>query len=63
MIFAIQQVSGEDPNIQFKRLYLCSKTDIVDLLENTYIEEFLSFDNGIYTNIDDPFLFSFIYAN
>jgi hypothetical protein len=32
-------------------------------LEEGYLDDFLSYDDGIDTNIDDPFLLSYIYAN
>lgn len=62
MIALVQKIDGSD-DIEFKRLYLCSRTDIIYLLENEYIDDFLTYDNGVDTNIDDPFLLSYIYAN
>lgn len=62
MIALVQKIDGGD-DIEFKRLYLCSRTDIIYLLENEYIDDFLTYDNGVDTNIDDPFLLSYIYAN
>lgn len=64
MIIAIQETQEtEVTNILFKRLYLCAKKDPIELLETEYISDFISYDNGIPTNINDPFLLSFIYAN
>jgi hypothetical protein len=58
MIIAIQQIDKEVPNIQFKRLYLCSQ-----MIEDEYIDDFITYDDGIPANINDPFLLSYIYAN
>jgi hypothetical protein len=63
MIVAFEKVGDEAPNLQFKRLYLCSKTNPMYLLENEFIDDFLSYDDGVPADINDPFLLSFIYAN
>lgn len=63
MIIAIQQIDVEAPNIQFKRLYLCSQLNILELIEDEYIDDFITYDDGIPAAINDPFLLSYIYAN
>lgn len=63
MIIAVEQIDKEVPNIQFKRLYLCSKIDILELLEDEYIDDFITYDDGIPAKLNDPFLLSYIYAN
>jgi hypothetical protein len=63
MIIAVQQIDKHADDIEFKRLYLCSKKDMIKELEEGYLDDFLSYDDGIDTNIDDPFLLSYIYAN
>jgi hypothetical protein len=62
MIAALEKIDGM-PSLEFKRLYLCSRVNIIELLENEYIDDFLTYDNGIETDVDDPFLLSYIYAN
>ena len=62
MIAALEKIDGM-PSLEFKRLYLCSRTDVITLLENEYIDDFLTYDNGIEADVDDPFLLSYIYAN
>lgn len=63
MIVAFEKVGDDAPNLQFKRLYLCARTNPIDIIENEFIEDFLSYDNGVPADIDDPFLLSFLYAN
>lgn len=63
MIVAVEKIDKHLKNIEFKRLYICSRIDIIKLLETEYLDDFLSYDNGIDTDIDDPFLLSFIYDN
>jgi hypothetical protein len=63
MIIAIQQIDKEVPNIQFKRLYLCFQMNILEMIEDEYIDDFITYDDGIPANINDPFLLSYIYAN
>ena len=63
MIIAVQQIDKDINGVDFKRLYLCSNTNIIDLLEHEYIDDFITYDNGVDTNINDPFLLSYIYAN
>jgi len=63
MIIAVQQIDKELGDIEFKRLYLCSRIDIIKELEEGYLDDFLSYDNGVDTDINDPFLLSYIYAN
>ncbi len=63
MIIAIQQIDKKVPNIQFKRLYLCSQMNILEMIEDEYIDDFITYDDGIPANINDPFLLSYIYAN
>ena len=61
MIILVQEL--EAANIQFKRLYLCSKTDPIKILEENYLDDFISYDDGVYADINDPFLLSYIYSN
>lgn len=63
MIIAVEQINKQVPNIQFKRLYLCSNIDILELLENEYIDDFITYDDGINAELNDPFLLAHIYAN
>ena len=63
MIIYVQEIEPRVSNIQFKRLYLCSKKDCLKLLENEFIDDFITYDDGIPANINDPFLLSYIYAN
>jgi len=63
MIIAVHQIDKHADDIEFKRLYLCSSKDIIKELENGYLDDFLSYDNGVDTDINDPFLLSYIYAN
>lgn len=63
MIIYVQEITKGMSNIQFKRLYLCSQKDCIKLIEDEYIDDFITYDDGIPTNINDPFLLSFIYAN
>jgi hypothetical protein len=63
MIICVQEISPEASNIQFKRLYLCSKKDCLKLIETEFFDDFLSYDDGVATDINDPFLLSYIYAN
>lgn len=63
MIVSVQEIESEASNIQFKRLYLCSRKDCLKLLEDEYIDDFLSYDDGVKAEINDPFLLSYIYAN
>lgn len=63
MIIAVEQIDKGIPNIQFKRLYLCSNIDILELLEDEYIDNFITYDDGIPAKLNDPFLLSYIYAN
>lgn len=63
MIIAVEQINKQVPNIQFKRLYLCSNIDILELLENEYIDDFITYDDGIHAELNDPFLLEHIYAN
>jgi hypothetical protein len=63
MIIAVQQIDKEIGDVEFKRLYLCSRIDIIKELEEGYLDDFLSYDNGIDADINDPFLLSYIYAN
>lgn len=63
MIVSVESIDKDIANVQFKRLYICSRVDIIKLLETEYLDNFLSYDNGIDTDINDPFLLSFIYEN
>ena len=63
MIVSVQEIEPGASNIQFKRLYLCSKKDCLKLLEDEYLDDFLSYDDGVKAEINDPFLLSYIYAN
>lgn len=63
MIIVVEQIDKHREDIMFKRLYLCSNSDIMYLLENEYLDDFITYDNGVDTNINDPFLLSYIYAN
>ena len=63
MIIGIEQMDKVVPNIQFKRLYLCSKLNILEMIEDEYIDDFITYDDGIPAAINDPFLLSYIYAN
>lgn len=63
MIIVVEQIDKHREDIMFKRLYLCSNSDILYLLENEYIDDFITYDDGIDANINDPFLLSYIYAN
>lgn len=63
MIVYVKEISEEGSNIQFKRLYLCSRKDCLKLLEDEYLDDFITYDNGIEADINDPFLLLHIYAN
>lgn len=63
MIIYVQEITQGMSNIQFKRLYLCSQKDCIKLIEDEYLDDFITYDDGIPTNINDPFLLSYIYAN
>ena len=63
MIIVVEEIVKHKEDMLFKRLYLCSNTDILYLLENEYLDDFITYDNGIDANINDPFLLSYIYAN
>lgn len=63
MIIVVEEIDKHKQDMLFKRLYLCSNTDILYLLENEYLDDFITYDDGIDANINDPFLLSYIYAN
>jgi hypothetical protein len=63
MIIAFEKVGKDVLGVDFKRLYLCAKKDPMYLLETEFLDDFLSYDDGVPTHIDDPFLLSFIYSN
>jgi hypothetical protein len=63
MIISVHPIPETDPNIQFQVIYLCTKMDPIDLLSTSYINDFISDDEGVDGGIDDPFLLSYIYAN
>lgn len=63
MIIVVEEIDKHKEDMLFKRLYLCSNTDILYLLENEYLDDFITYDDGIDANINDPFLLSYIYAN
>lgn len=63
MIISVHPIEERDSNIQFQVIYLCTKRDPVDLLNTSYINDFISDDEGVVGGIDDPFLLSFIYTN
>jgi hypothetical protein len=63
MIICVQEISEQVSNIQFKRLYLCSQKDCMKIIEDEYLDEFITYDDGIPADINDPFLLSYIYSN
>lgn len=62
MIIKIVPLDGS-PNIHFEVVYLCTHMHPNDILKDIDLDLFISNDVGIKADVNDPFLFNYIYAN
>ena len=63
MIIRLHKIDETEQHLDFDVLFLCIKRDPQELLSNEYIDDFITHDDGIQANPNDPFLLSYIYAN
>lgn len=63
MIIRLHKIDETEAHLDFDILFLCIKRDPQELLMNEYIDDFITHDDGVMANENDPFLLSYIYAN
>lgn len=63
MIIRLHKIDETEQHLDFDVLFLCIKRDPQELLSNEYIDDFITHDDGVQANPNDPFLLSYIYAN
>lgn len=63
MIIRLHKVDETEAHLDFDILFLCIQRDPQELLMNEYIDDFITHDDGVTANPNDPFLLSYIYAN
>jgi hypothetical protein len=63
MIIRLHKIDETASHLDFDVLFLCIKREPEELLSNEFIDDFITYDDGVYAQDDDPFLLSYIYAN